>query len=41
MKNQKQQNDVVKSNKSKKLGLLFAAIALLWYFIAMVVIWKH
>ena len=41
MKNQKQENDLAKSSKSKKLGLLFAGVALLWYFLAMVMIWKH
>ena len=28
------QNDQVRTNKSKKLGLLFAGIALAWYFLA-------
>jgi hypothetical protein len=29
-----QQNDQVRTNKSKKLGFLFAGIALAWYFLA-------
>jgi hypothetical protein len=31
----KQQNDQARKNNSKKLGLLFAGIALAWYFLAM------
>jgi hypothetical protein len=31
----KQQNDQLRTGKSKKLGLLFAGIALAWYFLAM------
>jgi hypothetical protein len=31
----KQQNDQSRKNNSKKLGLLFAGIALAWYFLAM------
>jgi len=34
MVNKNQQNDQVRTNKSKKLGLLFSGIALAWYFLA-------
>jgi len=33
--NKNQQNDQVRTHKSKRLGLLFAGIALAWYFLAM------
>jgi len=33
--NKNQLNDQVRKTNSKKLGLLFAGIALAWYFLAM------
>jgi hypothetical protein len=30
----KQQNDQVRKNNSKKLGFIFALVALAWYFLA-------